>query len=140
MIDNDDIYINITWKLSFWSIILETWKASSSRRMEVWWSGGGEIMVEIEWEGLLMWNAVVESWWCCCCCCCCWWWWWCWWSWTMWCGCGCCSRISSHVPWAAGASLAAEASPIPTCNGHTPDRSSLLASPFSNTTFLSLIN
>jgi hypothetical protein len=27
--------------------------------MEVWWRGGGEMMVEMGCEGLLMWKAVV---------------------------------------------------------------------------------
>lgn len=97
--------------------------------MEVWWRGGGEMMVEMGCEGRLMWKAVAICWWCSCCCCCwcwsCWWWsgttswaiWWWWWWW----GCGtdlwwwCSPLISSHVL-DAGPSLAVEASPpIPTC-------------------------
>lgn len=99
--------VDDTWKFSFWSIILETWYELSSRMMDAWWKGGGEMMVEIGSEGLLIWKAVVAICWCACWfCCCCWWW------------CATCRSCTSlHDPDAC-TSLAVQASPIPTCNGH----------------------
>ena len=99
---------NITRKLSFWSMIPETWKESSSRMMDAWWTEGGGMIWEMGYGGLLLWNVLIGMAWCG------WSWvlvntwgggggWW-WWRLTSW---------PSHAADMAVASLNVEASPIP---------------------------